>query len=472
MSAAIEQAFRAAYNLDHDDALALARRAVALGRTSRRRIARSRRSSGSTSCSAAARSPSITTWAAWHDSARRRPSRRRSSTPSSRPSWPRAIELAEARLKQQPRDLQARFDVGAAYALQASYTASVEGSMTSAFRSARRAYDAQEEVLTQDPKRVDAGLVVGTVPLPRLGAGAADAADRVRRGLWRRQGERHQLLEAATRDPDTRVDAKMALMLIYSREGRHADVVTLARELRTEFPRNRLFMLEEGAAAIRAGRAADAEAVLTRGLASSTRTPARSSRASGRIGCTSAAWPASICRHLGRRASDLHTAPAVAAGRLGARPDPPRARKNRRSGRPAAGRGCGVPGGEDASATRQRPGLCGRSRRVCCGGRSANEARTAPRIDTGFRMALAKKWIWIVVIFLGVCVVALLAVAGAGVYFVAKHIDMEASTTHRRRPAFDAVQGAVQGSAAAVRARLSRARECRAPARRPADAPT
>jgi hypothetical protein len=55
-------------------------------------------------------------------------------------------------------------------------------------------------------------------------------------------------------------------MLIYSREGRHGDVVTLARELRTEFPRNRLFLLEEGAAAIRAGRPADAEAVLTQGI--------------------------------------------------------------------------------------------------------------------------------------------------------------------------------------------------------------
>ena len=37
-------------------------------------------------------------------------------------------------------------------------------------------------------------------------------------------------------------------------------------------------------------------------------------------------------------------------------------------------------------------------------------------------MALRKKWIWIVVIFLGMCVVGLMAVAGAGVYFVASAI--------------------------------------------------
>ena len=36
------------------------------------------------------------------------------------------------------------------------------------------------------------------------------------------------LLEAATRDPEARVDASAVLMLIYSREGRHAEVVRIA----------------------------------------------------------------------------------------------------------------------------------------------------------------------------------------------------------------------------------------------------
>lgn len=178
-----------------------------------------------------------------------------------------AIELAEARVQRQPRDLQARFEAGAAYALQASYAASVEGRVTAAFGSARRAYDAQEEVLTKDPRRIDAGVVVGTyrylvsvLALPsRLIAYMAGFGGGKEKGI--------SLLEAAARHPDTRIDAKTALMLIYSREGRHADVQRLAREMAAEFPRNRLFLLEEGAAGIRAGRAAEAEAVLTRGLA-------------------------------------------------------------------------------------------------------------------------------------------------------------------------------------------------------------
>ena len=139
--------------------------------------------------------------------------------------------------------------------------------MSSAFGAARRAYDAQEEVLNRDPKRVDAGLVVGTyryvvsvMALPtRVIAYVAGFGGGKEKGI--------ALLEAAATREDTRVEANMALMLVYSREGRHAEVERIAHDLGADYPRNRLFILEEGAAAIRAGRAEVAEAVLTRGLA-------------------------------------------------------------------------------------------------------------------------------------------------------------------------------------------------------------
>ena len=66
--------------------------------------------------------------------------------------------------------------------------------------------------------------------------------------------------------PETHFDASAALLLIYTREGRHADAYSLAKQLEPELPHNRILLLEEGAAAIRAGHAAEAEAVLTRGL--------------------------------------------------------------------------------------------------------------------------------------------------------------------------------------------------------------
>ena len=178
----------------------------------------------------------------------------------------RAIELAEARREARPEDPQAVYDVGAAYGLQASYIASVEGRLGSAFQSARRAFNAQETVLELDPRRIDAGVIVGTyrylistMSLPtRWLAYVVGFGGGKERGI--------SMLEAAAAERHVSVDARTALMLIYSREGRHQDVVRLTRELGGEFPRNRLFVLEEGSAAIRAGRAAEAERALTRGL--------------------------------------------------------------------------------------------------------------------------------------------------------------------------------------------------------------
>jgi hypothetical protein len=57
-------------------------------------------------------------------------------------------------------------------------------------------------------------------------------------------------------------------------------------------------------------------------------------------------------------------------------------------------------------------------------------------------MTPLRKWLWIAVIFFSLCVVALMAVAGAGVYFVASHIDLESSTTTDASRAFDTVKAA------------------------------
>ena len=74
----------------------------------------------------------------------------------------RAIELAEVRVKSNPRDAQAHYDLGAAVGLHASYIATVEGRLLTGFNAARRAYDQHERVLELDPRRKDAGLIVGT----------------------------------------------------------------------------------------------------------------------------------------------------------------------------------------------------------------------------------------------------------------------------------------------------------------------
>ena len=264
--AELKQAFADVYNLDYPEAIAHARRAIALGPESSR----------------AHRGLASVLWlhmlfqrgAVSIDHYLGTFSKSQVNLPKPDPVLAeefkrivtRAIDLANARLQKNPQDLEAKFDAGAAYGLQASYVASVEGSVRSAFGIAKDAYDAQEEVLDRDPKRVAAGLVVGTYRylISTLPIAARFVAYVVGFGGGKEKGI--ALLEGATKDPETRVDAEFALMLIYSREGRHNDVVRIAHQLSTEFPRNRLLVLEEAAAAIRAGRAIEADATLTRGL--------------------------------------------------------------------------------------------------------------------------------------------------------------------------------------------------------------
>src|SRR6476661_637322 len=62
----------------------------------------------------------------------------------------RAIALAENRVAGHQKDAQAHFDLGAAIGLQASYMATVEGKMLAGFRAARRAYNENERVLELD----------------------------------------------------------------------------------------------------------------------------------------------------------------------------------------------------------------------------------------------------------------------------------------------------------------------------------
>src|SRR5439155_10990570 len=74
----------------------------------------------------------------------------------------RALTLARQRIAVAPRDADAHYQLGAAVGLRASYIATVEGSALGAFRAAKEAYEEQERVMELDPRRKDAGLIVGT----------------------------------------------------------------------------------------------------------------------------------------------------------------------------------------------------------------------------------------------------------------------------------------------------------------------
>jgi tetratricopeptide (TPR) repeat protein len=179
----------------------------------------------------------------------------------------RALQLAEAEVRQRPRDPQAHFRLGAAVGTQASYGATVEGRVLASFRAARRAYDAHEKVLELDPSRKDAGLIVGTyryvvsaLSLPiRWMAYVAGFGGGKERGL--------RMIEEAAEYPSlSQTDARFALMLLYNREKRFDDALRVAALLQKRYPRNRQLWYEAGATLIRAERYQEAEAMLNEGI--------------------------------------------------------------------------------------------------------------------------------------------------------------------------------------------------------------
>jgi hypothetical protein len=159
------------------------------------------------------------------------------------------------------------FQLGAAEGLRASYIATVDGRVRDSLGPARRAYADHRRVLSIDPSRKDAGLIVGTyqyavaslsMPLRLL---ARLAGFRSGRDSGIRLVE-----EAASYSGPVQTNAQFMLVLMYNREGRHDEALRVLRGLQARYPRNRLLWLELGSTALRANRPEQALAALDSGL--------------------------------------------------------------------------------------------------------------------------------------------------------------------------------------------------------------
>ncbi|HXT70109.1 MAG TPA: hypothetical protein VN700_10165 [Vicinamibacterales bacterium] len=181
----------------------------------------------------------------------------------------KAIALAEGRLRERGQsDVDAHYQIGAAYGFLATYTATAEGSMMSALGPSRRAYSEHNRVLELDPARKDAGLIVG---LYRYGVSTLGLFSRLVANLAGFGGGRERGIrlveEAAATPSDVQTNARFSLIVIYNREARYADALGVIRQLQQLYPRNRLLWLEEAGTALRAGRALEANAAIEKGLA-------------------------------------------------------------------------------------------------------------------------------------------------------------------------------------------------------------
>jgi len=171
----------------------------------------------------------------------------------------RAIEKAEARLRADEADVEARYFLGAAYAVLAGYEATVLRKFFSALRNGFRAVKEHREVLRRDAQFADAYLTVG---LYEYVVGSLPLAVKILVALGGIRGSRErgieQLEEAARSGKYVADDARTLLVAVYYREGRFSDALRMLEELIARYPRNYLFGLERANLLMRLGERADA----------------------------------------------------------------------------------------------------------------------------------------------------------------------------------------------------------------------
>jgi tetratricopeptide (TPR) repeat protein len=156
-----------------------------------------------------------------------------------------AKRLAEAKLKQDPKNVEALDFLANTEGLKAAFEEAVERRHFAALRDGNDAVDHHREVLKLDPKYIDAQItiglyeyVVGSLPLPvKILAGATGYRGSKKRGLA-------MLEQVAKEGRWAQDDAKTVLVLLYRREKRFEDVLKLTRELSAKYPRNYLLRLE------------------------------------------------------------------------------------------------------------------------------------------------------------------------------------------------------------------------------------
>lgn len=156
-----------------------------------------------------------------------------------------SINLSKARIRANPKDTEAIYNLGAAQGLRAAFAVAVERKFMGALGDASDSVDRHREVIKLDPSNVDAELtiglydyVVGSLPTPiKILASIGGFRGSKKRGI--------ATLERVSREAKWNQDnALSVLIILYKRENRFADALKISRELSTKYPKNYLFKLE------------------------------------------------------------------------------------------------------------------------------------------------------------------------------------------------------------------------------------
>lgn len=171
----------------------------------------------------------------------------------------KAMSLAEAKLRTDPKNVDALYARGWAKSLRATYMGLVQRSFISALRLALQARDDNDRVLEIDPDYVDAELVVG---IHQYVVGSLPLAIKMMAGLAGIHGNKEKGLEMLRDDSlhgvTTSVEARTALALFLRREAKYGEAAEWNDSLKRQYPHNFLFWLEAANLQKDAGKAPQA----------------------------------------------------------------------------------------------------------------------------------------------------------------------------------------------------------------------
>ena len=157
----------------------------------------------------------------------------------------KAMDLANARLKQAPNDIAAMHALGIAYGLRSNYYWVVKKSWRDSLRDATASRRINNRIAELEPGNVDARLVQG---LHDYIVGSLPWQYRMFGFLIGIHGDKEQGLrmvqEVANKGETERVDAQILLCALYRRENQPKRAIPMLQNLIARFPRNYLLRLE------------------------------------------------------------------------------------------------------------------------------------------------------------------------------------------------------------------------------------
>jgi tetratricopeptide (TPR) repeat protein len=157
-----------------------------------------------------------------------------------------AIHEADSRIAHNPNDVDALFARAWVRSLKCTYVAMVQRAYGAGFRLATKGKDDAERVLKIDPDYVDAKLVtgvyayvVGALPWPfKLLIGFAGITGSKSEGM-------KMLNDAGQRGVITSIESRTVIALFLRREAKYKEAIQVVRGLKSLYPHDFLFCLEE-----------------------------------------------------------------------------------------------------------------------------------------------------------------------------------------------------------------------------------